>query len=578
MPKVIEFITVPESSLSFVFLIIFTIIFIYGIYRIRKDKAVVENTIDSIIDEYHGNHSKYDAEVFFERKADKIKINDGYIDDLPNLFVSIGILGTFIGLGIAIQGAAELLNDETVDLHQLNAVLGIIAFKFQTSVWGTIFSIIFREGFLESYFIKRQNMLADLRENLLNIEKETTRTLLSKQLSGIDDMKAILSDFNDVFYQKMDTFSSYVNRMNELLDQFNSNVIQVSTLINGLQEITVEIGNKLIEYSAETRDKFLLAQEDASENQDRRLVEITRTIETLQKVFMRSEDEYIKRTQANLLIAMREHVQTIHKEYLKEAENIAAIMERIRLVSDRMGTDVENMHKSFIDEQKNTGKMLKDMYKQIGNTMNSVSSNSDIQMATISKISATMENTAEVITDVKHKELLELKKAVNTGIEGIVAHVSSFNEDSLRITEAIESSTASNERAIEKLTSTMKNSIKAISNVNSSVNDINSSIKGLESSVLNSAVAVGKAINDTAAQQVDETQDTRSIIEQSIEEHKNIIQAIKELSQANQSNTNSKLEPLLLEMKNMNDKLSELFKDEALKLNNTLTDKDSDNK
>lgn len=610
--RVLEFLTVPESSLSVVFLLIFIAIFGYGMYRIRMDKSAVTADMDNIVQEYKQVHGRYDAESFFKRKAEKLEINDAYIDDLPNLFVSIGILGTFIGLGIAIQGAAELLNDEKVDLHQLNAVLGIIAFKFQTSVWGTIFSIVFKEVFLEPYFVKRHNMITELREKLLGMETETTRTLLSKQLAGIDRMNVIFEEFNNIFHSKMDIFSSYVNRMNELLNKFNESVLaalneskediinnqelmtakQVA-LIDELRENIVDFHQKILEYSADTRDKFLAAQEEAAECQDRRLVEITRTIETLQKVFMRSEDEYIKRTQANLLIAMREHVQTIHKEYLKEAENIAAVMERIRAVSDRMGTDVENMHKEFIEEQHNTGNMLKNAYKKLSDTMVSVSSNSDKQLADISKISAVMENTAEVITDVKNKELSELLKIINTGIESINANVTSFNAGCLKISKAIETNTSSNERINEKLASAIKNNIKATSGVNLSVSDVKNSINETKSSVVRAVTAVENAVKDvhtgigkigslypSVMKESDKKIATiiNDMMDQQIKENSHMKRAVEEaLDEINKTNGEG-FDKLFSVINELNDTVSQLSKNTVSEKNDVLSVKDSDKK
>ena len=147
--KTAEFFLIPEAILSAVFLVIFVGIFAFGLYRQRKCQEFLK-VFDSEADEnFKALATKMTPEMFIKKNLRKLSVMEDVLEELPNVFVSIGIIATFLGLGVAIQGAAELLQTDKLELPKLTAVLGVIAFKFQTSVWGICFSIIFRNIIVE---------------------------------------------------------------------------------------------------------------------------------------------------------------------------------------------------------------------------------------------------------------------------------------------------------------------------------------------------------------------------------------------------------------------------------------------
>jgi len=204
LQKVIEFLIVPESILSVIFLGLFGLCFLYGFYEIFRCRQLLVEQKKTAAEKYKAECGKINEKQFMARIKADIEAREVKIDSTSNLFLMIGILGTFIGLGVAIHGASDLLNSEKIDLMQLNAVLSVIAFKFQTSVWGTLFSIIFMKFFAEPYMTSRQRLLGEIEEavyaDAVNFHKafeSGMQGLKDAQFSQLDDLhKALVGDAN----------------------------------------------------------------------------------------------------------------------------------------------------------------------------------------------------------------------------------------------------------------------------------------------------------------------------------------------------------------------------------------------
>ena len=179
--KTIEFFFIPEAALSVIFLIVFIAIFLLGIKWRRYCRSVLSQLKENAVHDYGEIQNKLSPQMFLQTRLAVLTDEESRIGELPNVFVSVGILATFLGLGVAIQGAADLLHEDTVDLMKLIDVLGVIAFKFQTSIWGVCFSLIFQRFFVDSYFSQRQDVIDELTAALYAIEGDDTRALLAAQ-------------------------------------------------------------------------------------------------------------------------------------------------------------------------------------------------------------------------------------------------------------------------------------------------------------------------------------------------------------------------------------------------------------
>lgn len=189
LQSTVNFLFVPESSLSVVFLGIFALIFLYGFWHLRRCRAGVRNFRQGAADRFALEHGRITAASFIARFDEGQKIREIRIESLPNIFVTVGILGTFLGLGVAIHGASELLGSQKIDLVQLNAVLSVIAFKFQTSIWGTLFSLLFLKCFNEPYYAYRQEAVCDVLDQIAG-DEASAESILASQLEALKGIRS----------------------------------------------------------------------------------------------------------------------------------------------------------------------------------------------------------------------------------------------------------------------------------------------------------------------------------------------------------------------------------------------------
>lgn len=231
----------PESTFSVIFLIILISCFLYGIILKNNCLKYLLNFSDNAAQEYKNVKTHYLPDVFVALHQKVLSVKESKISDLQNVFVSVGILGTFIGLGIAIKGAAELLNNENIDISKLNAVLGVIAFKFQISVWGTIFSLIFQKLVAESYFEKKEIILTNILHNLYNDEIEI-RTTLERHLLATEKIEETSNNQLYELSNMQSNFKNYVDSSVEFVNNvklFGNNVgIYHKQMIETIEKIS----------------------------------------------------------------------------------------------------------------------------------------------------------------------------------------------------------------------------------------------------------------------------------------------------------------------------------------------------
>jgi hypothetical protein len=142
--KVAQFLLQPED-LTWFFLPVLMAVFALGAGYAVWHGRQLRGRLDAIEKEYaagpaHGRVAPgaY-IQMCLEEDADR-----QMVDSVPSMLVTIGILGTFLGLGIALQVAGGGLTSSESALASLDILLQTVAFKFQTSAWGILLSVVFQ--------------------------------------------------------------------------------------------------------------------------------------------------------------------------------------------------------------------------------------------------------------------------------------------------------------------------------------------------------------------------------------------------------------------------------------------------
>ena len=215
--QVVRFLFVPEAALSMFFFVIFVLILVFGVITYRRNRNRLIDFREGASEEYSKISQKTPPEMFLKRGLERLSAGDGILEGIPDVFVSVGILATFIGLGIAIQEAAGLLIAEKFEMEKMIGLLGIIAFKFQTSVWGIAFSLIFRRFGVENYFSFRQEVIDEIRELLYAMERDSVQRLLEKQNDFLETMLHYQQKADKDLDSHLEVLSKEINAQQESL-------------------------------------------------------------------------------------------------------------------------------------------------------------------------------------------------------------------------------------------------------------------------------------------------------------------------------------------------------------------------
>lgn len=369
LQKVLVFLTKPESELSIAFLAIFFVCFIYGLYQVISCYRKLSNFAKNAPTEYEKVKEKYTPNIFIQKFEHVIEAKEIKFEDMPNVFVSIGILGTFLGLGVAIQGAAALLNTDKVDLTQLNSVLSVIAFKFQTSVWGTCFSLIFQKLIIENYFVGKRRLIGKTTEELYENEI-STRTTLERQLAELRDMQVNFNQYvgnSALFIEHTQDFGNRVQLLKENLNSFNQ---QLMDCLNTNQKLLTEHQVSVQKLNSDVLNEGFKQIDDINQKhrefQEQMTYLIAHKLEVWQKVFMRSENDYAMETQSALRKMLNETLEQARVEYSDSVRKMGDALEGFNDVLGNLNSQIDRIHQEVIQEHSKYAEINKETYKQVG--------------------------------------------------------------------------------------------------------------------------------------------------------------------------------------------------------------------
>lgn len=137
------------QDLTIGFLAVMAVIIVVGVIRARTFRAALRSDLESLSETYR------DPERSLSLQLAPIEYLLGHVreesslkatDRVPGLLITLGILGTFIGLGVAVGDASGTMSsaNSADTIESLKELLSAVSFKFQTSAYGIALSIAFQ--------------------------------------------------------------------------------------------------------------------------------------------------------------------------------------------------------------------------------------------------------------------------------------------------------------------------------------------------------------------------------------------------------------------------------------------------
>ena len=456
--KTINFLFVPEAALAVVFLIVFIILCIYGYLKVKKCKLFIMDLEQNMEAEFDKCKDKYNPHTFISGKLAAISGIENEVMQIPNIFVSIGILATFLGLGVAIQSAAALLKSNTVELAKLNDVLGIIAFKFQTSVWGIMFSLLFQKIIVNTYFEFKENIVSAMHEKLyekvragihktldeqnglleqqIELQKETQQlnqnnmdSLQNLTKEHMDSfaamMQANMTGFANIMQQSFDkfnqtmqdNFSNYNSSMNDSMQKF-------SNLTEDYRAISEQFAQNVNNFANETNAQNKLRSQQLAEFNDNLETQKNYLDSQMERFIQNLQDTQEKANESNrdAVLSFNESVKAMEQRFVYNENEYA------KQTQDRLGEALDKHLRMISDE---TICQCRAVSKTVDTLDDTISKAVNMLDATLNVTDEKMSSLQNVVIDFKktQKQLIEDSALISDNNTKLVA---SINETQLK--------------------------------------------------------------------------------------------------------------------------------------------------
>lgn len=535
--KTVNFLFVPEAALAVVFLIVFIILCIYGYLKVKKCKLFITELEQNMEAEFDKCKDKYNPHTFISGKLAAISGIENEVMQIPNIFVSIGILATFLGLGVAIQSAAALLKSNTVELAKLNDVLGIIAFKFQTSVWGIMFSLLFQKIIVNTYFEFKENIVSAMHEKLYEKVKagihktlDEQNGLLEQQIelqketqqlnqNNMDSLQNLTKEHMDSFAAMMQAnMTGFANIMQQSFDKFNQTMQDNFSNYNTSMNDSMQKFLNLTEDYRAISEQFIqnvnnFANETNAQNKLRsqQLVELKDNLETqknyldsqMERFIQNLQDTQEKANESNrdAVLSFNESVKAMEQRFIYNENEYA------KQTQDRLGEALDKHLRMISDEIIGQCRAVSKTVDTLDNTINKAVNMLD---ATLNVTGEKMSSLQNVVIDFKktQKQLIEDSASISENNTKLVA---SINETQLKnekllqdtleeVKQLLQTQQAGNKDLFQGIVE--KQNEDAAANINTIIRELNNNKQSYDSkivSLLNLLSGKQQEFNDNLA-------------------------------------------------------------------------------
>lgn len=261
---------IKVETLPILFFIIIWSLFVWTVFHVYK-KAKPENWENNW---YGGNKGdkgkKLDAEhsSVMEISEAVATSSEKLADIMPGMILIIGLLGTFLGLGLALDKASSILTNANAisnmdaSMAQLMGMLEGLGAKFKTSTWGLLAFILLKVILSKNGYEERRLRwsIEKVKSELDIVREQKVQEDRANNQKIIDCMQKLAMQFEKTVEINQDSNKEQLKQ----LSQFSQDTVSAirlshedqSKLLNETQNIQIE-HIKLIKYQALSFEKIL---------------------------------------------------------------------------------------------------------------------------------------------------------------------------------------------------------------------------------------------------------------------------------------------------------------------------------
>ncbi|TFB13571.1 hypothetical protein E3U55_15740 [Filobacillus milosensis] len=367
--------------------------------RINNKKYMWKSVYDKKWNQYYFYYNQSDDFIpdpyeYFKREDLVYKVGQRkFVETIPAMLVSLGILGTFIGIFLGIQDL-QGGSSEQIQIG-INTLLEGMDVAFMSSIVGILgslaFQIIDRLLFYPLLLLKKIDKLRDSLDEVIPVESEGSllQNLVETQKEQMNDLKEFFTDefinrltsgitesFNQSIQphleQTQQTMQELVEKttekQHESMDQMVDNFIDsLNETTNNHMDNILEAFGKSIEWQEHVHSRMEILVENvmkAAENQSE-MVEETKGLTNTLNQFTDSYANY------------QENLFDLSNKLESTSSSFDSILERMDTVLHSLGeryTEVEDQLKARIDEMNQSIELFKDQSNMLTQVQSDIQS------------------------------------------------------------------------------------------------------------------------------------------------------------------------------------------------------------
>ncbi|EKF49049.1 viral A-type inclusion protein repeat protein [Thermosipho africanus H17ap60334] len=301
-----------HSTFTKIYLLVEIVIFVYFIIRRNSYISKFKNPIDEMQIEEILNFASF----------------------WPNLFITLGILGTFAGIILGISNL-NFQNDTTLK-NSINSLLSSMGTAFSSSILGILFSII-------SQWLNKKL--------ILEIPKNSSNKILDELIGIRNDIK----ELNEIFSRPLETISEnagqtvekYTQKISEINESFSSNFNKnINIFSNTVSKISEEISNQL--ESIRQQSELIEKKGELIQKQSENLQNFSEIIENSKNLFneiLNSQNNIVNKM--NELIDLTNSIISNQENFEKLNKNVSNLIEKLEEFTTYFNTNINNFVNSI---------------------------------------------------------------------------------------------------------------------------------------------------------------------------------------------------------------------------------------
>jgi hypothetical protein len=443
--KVLTFLFIPHSLIAWIFASIILSIVIIVIFLNKKNA----NPLNWEKNWRHGDDktssgikylSSLDASYEVETTSEKIS------EILPGVLLIVGLLGTFIGLGIALDSAASVLGNgkaATEKMGELSGLMSALGAKFQTSTWGIIAFLCFKSWHLKqgssdkrlSWCVKKINL------HISNQEIEKIKLDNKKQQLFLDNINLVHKEISNTIQNQI-TASNEIKKQ-AIFDSKESNSQLMNLLSNQFELVNKQNSNLILE-----------------------------TIETKKILFGFVADNKANiQEMKNSTAELSKAAQSMGESAIYLNTSISAFEGNVTSVMNSLKNDLnQSISKLNTDMHENLKSMGSDLSSSTKGISNAVSTFSENMKTSLNKMNTdldinmtTMSNNLKSATDNIGVAVTGFSKEMGGSVLSIVEANEKSGKTQQKMLSAFESASDDFSESMIKITNEIENSSKTVS-------------------------------------------------------------------------------------------------------------------